>query len=569
MQNRFLELLTRSDMDEAEKAAAITTLRTLVLISVLGSAAALISALLGAFVLDLRLPIAAIFIIALTCYLLLFKGWLLPSQIFLPSALLLGITYIAATTYGLHDESIIAYAFVVVLAQLTLGQRAAFIFTGLVIVSVFGIGLAEINGLIVSPTSKLTSVGSPIIISIMVLATAFAQRTLANLLNQSARRARENEQKQKDINTQLQALQNDLERRVVERTLEFEEANQRSERRASQFRAITEVSREIALTQNLEELLPKITDVVSRLFSFYHTGIFLSDVNDQYAVLRAANSEGGKRMLKRGHKLRIGEQGIVGYVTSTGQPRISLDVGADAVYFNNPDLPKTRSECALPLKITGRIVGALDVQSTEANAFSADDIEVLSILADQISLVIQNARLFEQTQKSLNEAEAVHRQYLRETWSRLPQEQKLLGFRYDAGGAVPLDEGTAHTKNASQISNLSSQKRDVSVPVILRGEKIGELSVQVPKGTRIKADQMDLIKAVAERVALSIENARLFEETTKRAERERLVSNITTKIRGTNDPQDMLRTAMEELQKALGATRVEIIPHKSSLDSDK
>ena len=220
-------------------------------------------------------------------------------------------------------------------------------------------------------------------------------------------------------------------------------------------------------------------------------------------------------------------------------------------------------------KIAGKIVGALDVQSTEANAFSSDDIEVLSILADQVALAIQNARLFEQTQQSLKEAEAVYRQYVRETWSRLPQEQKLAGFRYSGAGVVPLEH--AEIESASLVSNPpeNSPKREVVVPIVLREEKIGELAVQIPGEGRIKSDHMDVIKAVAERVALSVENARLFEETTRRAERERLVSDITTKIRGTNNPQDMIRTAMEELQKALGATRVEIVPHKSSLTPDK
>jgi twitching motility protein PilJ len=76
----------------------------------------------------------------------------------------------------------------------------------------------------------------------------------------------------------------------------------------------------------------------------------------------------------------------------------------------------------------------------------------------------------------------------------------------------------------------------------------------------LNQEQIDLIKAVAERVALSAENARLFEETTRRAERERLVSDITGKIRSVNDPQTMIQTAMEELRKALGASRVEVIP---------
>jgi len=106
----------------------------------------------------------------------------------------------------------------------------------------------------------------------------------------------------------------------------------------------------------------------------------------------------------------------------------------------------------------------------------------------------------------------------------------------------------------------------VSVPIVLRGETIGRLAVQVPSQEHIKADQMDLIKAVAERVALSAENARLFEDTTRRAERERLVSDIVTKIRGTNNPQEMITIAAQEIKNALGASRVDVVPQKISPD---
>jgi GAF domain-containing protein/HAMP domain-containing protein len=371
------------------------------------------------------------------------------------------------------------------------------------------------------------------------------------------------------MTSQLQDLIGSLELRVQDRTAELEKASAYSERRARQFEAVTRVSRAIASTRNLQELLPQITEVISEQFGFYHVGIFLNDANRQYAGLSAANSPGGKRMLARGHQLKIGEQGIVGYVTGTGKPRIALDVGEDAVFFNNPDLPNTRSEMALPMVIAGNIAGALDVQSTEPNAFTADDIDVLTILTDQVSLAIQNARLFEQTQRSLNEAETMYRQYLRDTWAQLPQEQNLTGFRYSVSGAIPLEGTAKQDQPASETKSNGSHRQEVSVPVILRGEKIGLLSVQIPDQGRIRSDQMDLIKAVAERVALSVENARLFEETTKRAERERLVSDITTKIRGTNDPDEMIRTAIEELQQALGATRVEIVPQQSSFHSDQ
>jgi GAF domain-containing protein/HAMP domain-containing protein len=352
-----------------------------------------------------------------------------------------------------------------------------------------------------------------------------------------------------------------LEQRVHERTAELQESLEKNERRSKQYEAIAKVSQAINATQNLQELLPQISQVISEQFGFYHTGIFLNDAGNQYAVLGAANSEGGKRMLKRGHQLKIGEQGIVGYVTGTGRPRIALDVGSDAVYFNNPDLPETRSEMALPLTIAGQIIGALDVQSTESNAFTEEDVDVLSTLAEQVSLAIQNARLFEQTQKSLAEAEAVSRQYFTETWKSLSQESRIAGYRYTPAGTNPIAE-----EQMPEIAN--TDRKSITVPIIIRGQTVGELAVLVPKQEHIKADQMDLIHAVADRVGIFAENARLFDETSRRAEREHLVSDITAKIRSTNDPREMLETAIKELREALKVSRIEIVPQKVTT-SDK
>jgi GAF domain-containing protein len=266
-------------------------------------------------------------------------------------------------------------------------------------------------------------------------------------------------------------------------------------------------------------------------------------------------------MLERKHRLRVGQEGIVGHVTSTGEPRIAMDVGTDAVFFDNPELPDTHSEMALPLKSENRIVGALDVQSTERGAFTNEDVQMLSLLADQVSLAIENARLFDETRAALTESEAISRQFTREAWGRIPQEHKLLGYRYNVTGAVPLTEPVDLLEAGKSKSRDSQKKANQTViPIELRGETIGTLVVQSPSTAELNQDQINLIKAVAERVALSAENARLFEETTRRAERERLVSDITGKIRSVNDPQTMIQTAMEELRKALGASRVEVIP---------
>ncbi len=360
----------------------------------------------------------------------------------------------------------------------------------------------------------------------------------------------------------------ELEQRVADRTRELEAqtrelelANKRTQARARQFEALAQVTQTITSVRDLQTLLPIITKVISEKFGFYHVGIFLLDEIGQFAILSAANSQGGSRMLERKHRLRVGEEGIVGHATATGKPRIAMDVGSDAVYFNNPDLPDTHSEMALPLISKNIIVGALDVQSTAVGAFTDEDVQMLSLLADQVSLAIENARLFEETRRALGEAEAISRQITREGFGRLAVEQNLVGYHYNVSGAKPLESPIELT---GTWSDGGRQKKteigQVLVPIELRGVTIGTLAVQTPSHDELNQDQIDLIKAVAERVALSAENARLFDETSRRAERERTVSDITSKIRSVNDPDLMIKTAVEELRNALGASRVEIIP---------
>jgi GAF domain-containing protein/HAMP domain-containing protein len=438
-------------------------------------------------------------------------------------------------------------------AQIAVETRNTIGFSLLLIVVVFiiaSVASLAIGNRLTTPLGSLTHVANEIISGNLEAQAEVRSQdeigTLANTLNA--------------MTSNLRGLIQSLEQRVTERTSALQDALQKGERRGKQYEAITRVAQAINTTQNLQELLPQISKVISSQFGFYHVGIFLNDASNQYAVLGAANSDGGRKMLNRGHQLKVGEQGIVGYVTGTGNPRIALDVGEDVTYFNNPDLPETRSEMALPLIISGRIIGALDVQSTEPNAFSDEDVEVLSTLADQVSLAIHNARLYDQTQKSLAEAEAISRQYFRETWSRLSQDQRITGFRYTASGTAPVGEAESPEQAENEKENI--ERKSVAVPIVIRGQTVGQLSVLVPEQVYIKSDQMDLIQAVADRVAIFAENARLFDQTSRRAERERLVSDITTKIRGTNDPQEMIRTAIEELRQALDVSRIEIVPQK-------
>ena len=355
-----------------------------------------------------------------------------------------------------------------------------------------------------------------------------------------------------------------LEKTVENRTAELVAANEKNERRARQFEAIAQVARSITSTQNFEILLPKITNLISREFGFYHAGIFLLDTRKEFAVLSAANSEGGQRMLERNHSLRVGETGIVGYVTSAGKARVALDTGTDAVFFNNPDLPETRSEIALPLRIGDEIIGALDVQSTESNAFNEEDINVLGTLADQVSIAIQNARQFEATRKALTESEILSRQFVQSGWQSFTKSRDLVGIRHTGVKATLLYGKNKKSKSDGPDTSNRDQARaktrgaSLSLPIKLRGEVIGSVDVRSPANRPFDQDELDIVTAIIERAAIAMENARLLAESQKRAAKERTIGEISAKISAQSDIDDLLKTAAQELNRTLPGTEIAI-----------
>jgi GAF domain-containing protein len=361
-----------------------------------------------------------------------------------------------------------------------------------------------------------------------------------------------------------QSEKSTLEQRVEKRTQDLADANQVNEHRAQMFQAIAQVTRAIISTQNLQDLLPQVTQAISQYFGFYHIGIFLINTSQDYAVLSAANSEGGQRMLERNHKLRVGQVGIVGYAAGTAKPRIALDTGEDAIYFNNPDLPETRSEMALPLIQTGgQIIGVLDIQSTEPNAFNREDIEILITLADQVSMAIANALLYEKTQKNLLESEMLYRRDMQVGWKKFTHIQKIAGVRrvgmntslYKDSMKLPgakevMNSGTAYVKN-----DKTSQ---IIMPVKLRGETVGILNVKTNENRNWTDDQMDIITAIVERAALSIENSRLLAESRMAVEKERAISEISTKINANAQIEMILKTVVRELGNQIGDAQVSV-----------
>ena len=467
---------------------------------------------------------------------------------------------------GIRSDSRTFFPIFIIMAAMLYGQRAAIIALVLTVLAGIAIGIPILTGHL-----TLISVGvTPgtwdawIMAYLVNILLALVVTTGLRLLNAEFDRAEKSATQFRDLLTEER---NELDVRVQQRTSELNTVSEVMGKRAEQLATIAQVAHRISQVQDINLLLPAITRLISENLGFYHVGIFLLDESREYAILKAANSPGGQQMLKRGHRLKVGQVGIVGYVAEKAEPRITLDVGVDAVFFGNPDLPDTHSEMSLPLMIGDQLIGVLDVQSEKVSAFGQQDIDVMTTLANQVAIAIENARRFTETNQALAEERNVYGQYLRQAWQQSPLDTKVAGYQYLNSSVKPLQE----TINRSEINaalttgKLVVQTGDtpaMAIPLKIRDEMIGVLTISSSTPFRVwNENEMAVVRAVADRVALALENARLFEETTRRADRERTVTEITTHLRNTSDPELILQTALDELKNALGANDIQIRPY--------
>jgi len=324
----------------------------------------------------------------------------------------------------------------------------------------------------------------------------------------------------------LNDLINDLEQRVAERTADLV-------RKTDQLRAASFIARQTAEVHDLASLLDIVVRLVSDQFGFYHTGIFLINEAGDEAVLQAASSEGGLRMIENRHSLSLGTLGIVGYALTQKKPRIVMDIGADAVLFNNPDLPMTRSEVALPLLIRNTVLGVMDIHSDKPQAFSLEDVDILQTLADQVAVAIENARLLDESQASVAQLEALTGDRTREVWSQKLQEKSRV-FTY-----TPL--GLRTDKSPQKDHN------SIDASISLRGQKIGNISIARKSDSTWNKMDEDLIAEVANQIGLAVDNIRLLEDATQRAKQEQIVGRLSTRFGQSLDIDTLLQTAAREL----------------------
>ena len=483
----------------------------------------------------------------------------------------LGVSIQAYTADGVKDVIVVVFIALGFLASIIVSWRMG----GAVILS--GIAVIWALALLQSYKFLVPSSQEPIAyardLSIAFIAITVLVYISTKSMRDAIQRANTSEKSLIVSNESLKELNQNLEQRVASRTAELTIANARNEHRARQFEAIAKVARATTSIQDEDPLLSRLAHVISEQFDFYHVGIFLLDEEHQHAVLRAANSEGGRKMLARRHRLTIGQAGIVGHVAASGTPRIALDVELDAAFKDNPDLPDTHSELALPLKVGDQIIGVLDVQSTEVNAFQPEDTEILYILADQVAIAIQNARSHEATHKLLNEAQKASAAYLQETWRLLQSQEKKIGYLVSDNIVKPLEKFVSTRRINQTISQGDALIEDgdtavLALPIRLRDEVVGLMDIHVQAGHDCDPDEVDIAKAVVDRLSLALESATLLQSTQRRAEIERITADISGKVSASINLRNVLQTAVEELGHALPGSEI-IIQFQSDQSKNK
>lgn len=437
-------------------------------------------------------------------------------SVFLLSIYIIGLSELI--THGILGDSLFFFLGLIIFSTILLSPRAGIIAVAIDILTFTLFGWLILSGRLdllnlsappakvddwISASAVLIMFGTVIIIGFQRLEKQFLEAQI-------------------QIDTSLNALKderNNLESKVSERTL--------------QLRKVNIIGRAVTSILDPDELLSRAAHLIEGEFDCYYTAFFLLDITGQWAELKEATGSPGKVLRENKHHLDVDGKSAVATAIRTKQVRIILDDGNDTVRSDNPLLPYTRSQMAIPLTVGERILGALEMHSTKENAFSQQDVDAYQNMANEIAIALENSRLFREAQQSLSEMQATQRQYLQGAWISLASEQNL---EYLLG------------------DNDLVNNKEIEVPLALRDQIIGQIRLE--NTSEWTPEQKSLIEAIATQATLALENARLVEESQSIAAREKLANELIAKIWASTNMDNILQTTARELGRTLEAAEV-------------
>jgi GAF domain-containing protein len=346
----------------------------------------------------------------------------------------------------------------------------------------------------------------------------------------------------------------------------------------TQLRIGSELAQTSAGASSLADLTVRVVNYLRDRFAFYHVQLFLIDREKRYVDLVSGTGEAGQVLLKRGYRLSLNSQSTITQVLSSGEAIIVPAGRTDPLTQQmNELLPQTRSELLLPLIVGDEVIGVLDIHSTRTDAFRPEDVDNLRLLVSNVSVAVRQQQRFEEQREVLNET----RRLFLEAETNLRENQRVnqrltgqawqsflrlrgadsMGFTLENNQIRPDATWTNTLEQAAQrkrsVVAEQGERQIVAVPVELRGQPIGAIEVEIDDSAR-QNDALEMLQSVAQRLALSIDNARLFEQAQDLAQREREVNAISVRLQAASDMEDLARTALQELSRALGAQSASI-----------
>jgi GAF domain-containing protein len=437
------------------------------------------------------------------------------------------------------DASVFLYAFVV-LSSLLFDSYVNIIALAISLVTLGTLALLNMFG-IFTPTSPITPV-----ITTADWVTFIADFAMVGILSLVAIRQLKIEfgsviQQSQSAFRALVAERSQLEGRVRERTEELEG-------KTAQLQASANIARNIAVLQNIPDLLNTSVTATAEQFGYYHVGIYLLDSNRKVAFLQAASSAIGRELIGLGHRIDVDTRNPINVAIEQNRPYTASDIGG-TLFIKDPNFPITRSRIAIPLSVRGTTIGVLDMHSDQVQNMNNQDVEILQTLADLIAISIDNVRLIDETQALVDQLRFYNSSQALETWTK-HTTRRAPAYQYTPAGVRPI---------FAQAKKDEVTPGTLLIPLTLQGQKIGAIKLRRKGYSASWSDrEKGMVEKIGEQISLALENSRLVDEAQKNAQRDQLIANISSRVRETLDVDAVIRTASLELRKVFDLKEAEI-----------
>ncbi|GAB4494612.1 MAG: hypothetical protein OHK0052_00080 [Anaerolineales bacterium] len=333
---------------------------------------------------------------------------------------------------------------------------------------------------------------------------------------------------------ELRTRQTQLEEQVRERTALLES-------RARLFSAVAQLTREMSAMQHVEQLHQFAAERVAEEFGYYHVAIFNVDENRQVLKMQSASSEAGKKMVRRGYQRPIDSGSIIGIAAETRKPYYVPDIRSQTLDAQQMELMNNRAELAIPIQTSERLLGVLDVHTARPSGIQEQDIEILSIVAEQIALSMENTRLIEESQLSLRKLEMLYGQRVQQDWAQW-LEQRRLQYVYRDG----------QMRLADDLPAAEPDEVLLRIPLRLQNQQVGSLRLRRRAENQIwTAEEQAALQNITTQLTLALDNARLVQETQRRARQDQIVGNVSARMTESLDLETILKTAVTQIREAM------------------